>query len=65
MKTFFGLLFKVAQKEKKTLGLVHTSNNLPEWQAVKPTFFAPCQPLLYSFICLQIAALMAQNSSFT
>ena len=26
----------------KTLGLVHTSNNLPEWQAVKPTFFAPC-----------------------
>ena len=27
---------------KKTLGLVHTSNNLPEWQAVKPTFFAPC-----------------------
>ena len=21
---------------------VHTSNNLPEWQAVKPTFFAPC-----------------------
>ena len=27
---------------QKTLGLVHTSNNLPEWQAVKPTFFAPC-----------------------
>ena len=26
----------------KTLGLVHTSNNLPEWQAVKATFFAPC-----------------------
>ena len=25
----------------KTLGLVHTSNNWPEWQAVKPTFFAP------------------------
>ena len=22
----------------KTLGLVHTSNNLPEWQVVKPTF---------------------------
>jgi len=26
----------------KTLGLVHTSSNLPERQAVKPTFFAPC-----------------------
>ena len=25
----------------KTVGLVHTSNNLPDWQAVKPTFFAP------------------------
>ena len=27
----------------KTLGLVHTSNNLPEWQTIKPTFFAPCE----------------------
>ena len=25
----------------KTLGQVDTSNNLPEWQAVKPTLFAP------------------------
>ena len=25
----------------KTLGQVGTSNNLPEWQAVKPTLFAP------------------------
>ena len=25
----------------KTLGQVDTSKNLPEWQAVKPTFFAP------------------------
>ena len=24
---------------EKTLELVQTSNNLPEWQAVKPTFF--------------------------
>ena len=30
-----------------TLGLVHTSNNLPELQVVKPTFFAPCK----SFFC--------------
>ena len=22
----------------KTVGLVHTSNNLPEWQTIKPTF---------------------------
>ena len=35
MKKFFGLV-------KKTLRLVHTSNNLPEWQAIKLTFFAPC-----------------------
>ena len=32
IKNFLGLF---------TLGQVHTSNNLPEWQAVKPTFFAP------------------------
>ena len=31
----------------KILGLVHTSNNLPEWQAVKPTFFAPCALILF------------------
>ena len=32
---FFGLV-------KKTVGLVHTSINLSEWQAVKLTFFASC-----------------------
>ena len=26
-----------------TCGLVHASYSLPEWQAVKLTFFAPCQ----------------------
>ena len=36
VKIFWGLLIK------KTLGLVDTSNNLPEWQAVKLTFFTPC-----------------------
>ena len=25
-----------------TCGLVHASYNLPEWQAAKLTFFAPC-----------------------
>ena len=25
-----------------TCGLVHASYSLPEWQAVKLTFFAPC-----------------------
>ena len=25
-----------------TFGLVHASYTLPEWQAVKLTFFAPC-----------------------
>ena len=29
-------------------GLVHASSNLPEWQAVKLTFFAPCQIKKYS-----------------
>ena len=26
-----------------TCGLVHTSYSLPEWQAAKLTFFAPCR----------------------
>ena len=30
-----------------TCGLVHASYSLPEWQAVKLTFFAPCK-----YICL-------------
>jgi len=34
LKNIFGLV-------KKTLGLVDTSSNLPEWQAVKLTFFEP------------------------
>ena len=28
-----------------TFGLVHASYSLPEWQAVKLTFFAPCSPV--------------------
>ena len=35
MKTFGGLV-------KMMFGLVNVSYNLPEWQAVKMTFFAPC-----------------------
>ena len=31
-----------AHQYKVTLGLVHSSYNMPEWQAVKWTFFAPC-----------------------
>ena len=34
-KFYFGLI-------KLTLGLEHVSCSLPEWQAVKLTFFAPC-----------------------
>ena len=30
-----------------TCGLVHTSYSLPEWQAVKLTFFAPCSASLH------------------
>ena len=36
-----------------TCGLVHASYSLPEWQAVKLTFFAPCEYLDFpSLICL-------------
>ena len=35
IKTFGGLV-------KMMFGLVNVSYNLPEWQAVKMTFFAPC-----------------------
>ena len=34
IKTFFGLV-------EMTFGLVYASFSLPEWQAVKMTFFAP------------------------
>ena len=30
-------------------GLVHASYSLPEWQAVKLTFFAPCAPDVFFF----------------
>ena len=35
VKKFLGLV-------EMTSGLVNASFNLPEWQAVKMTFFAPC-----------------------
>ena len=38
IKTFLGLV-------EMTFGLVHASYRLPEWQAVKLTFFAPCKQL--------------------
>ena len=38
-----------------TCGLVHTRYSLPEWQAVKLTFFAPCKAgLLNEFITFQL-----------
>ena len=38
MKNILGLV-------KKTLELVHTSSNLPEWPAIQLTFFAPCRSM--------------------
>ena len=35
IKTFFGLV-------EMMFGLVNVSFSLPEWQAVKKTFFEPC-----------------------
>ena len=39
-KGFLGLV-------EMTCGLVHASYHLPEWQAVKLTFFAPCSKVLW------------------
>ena len=33
---------KIGGLVKVTLGVVHSSYSLPDWQAVKLTFFAPC-----------------------
>ena len=33
-----------------TCGLVHASYSLPEWQAVKLTFFAPCASMDSKFL---------------
>ena len=41
------LIKKVLELVEMTYRLVHASYGLPEWQAVKLTFFAPC--LLKSF----------------
>ena len=46
-----------------TCGLVHASYNLPEWQAAKLTFFAPC---IYIYICnpwLVMCAKQCQDQS--
>ena len=40
VKTFLGLV-------EMTSGLVNASFSLPEWQAVKIIFFAPCQCALH------------------
>ena len=32
-----------------TCGLVHASYSLPEWQALKLTFFAPCKLYIYNY----------------
>ena len=47
IKTFLGLV-------EMMFGLVNVSFSLPEWQAVKLTFFAPCpvQSTFYDVSCL-------------
>ena len=37
-----------------TFGLVYASLSLPEWQAVKMTFFAPCSLLTDTFVRLAL-----------
>ena len=45
-----------------TSGLVNASFSLPEWQAVKMIFFAPC--LIFHFILSKIVALIGKNPAF-
>ena len=40
------LIKKCSGLVEMTFGLVNASFSLPEWQAVKMTFFAPCPPTL-------------------
>ena len=51
---FFGLV-------EMTFGLVHVSYSLPEWQAVKLTFFAPC---IYFTVYVHIKSLSTKNNHF-
>ena len=44
IKTFLGLV-------EMMFGVVNVSFSLPEWQAVKMTFFAPCT-LIFFIICI-------------
>ena len=39
-----------------TCGLVHASYSLPEWQAIKLNFFAPCQRIRF-FVLLNLNCL--------
>ena len=48
IKRFLGLV-------EMTFGLVNASFSLPEWQAVKLTFFAPCQKVMRSVIVISQA----------
>ena len=47
IKTFLGLV-------EMMFGLVNVSFSLPEWQAVKVTFFAPCNVYVTIYIYLTI-----------
>ena len=46
------LIKKLLGLVKMTSGLVNASFSLPEWQAVKVIFFAPCHLLNYSMFTL-------------
>ena len=41
---------------EKTCGLVGASYSLPEWQAVKLTFFAPCVDLNNAVQVVQVSS---------
>ena len=57
VKKFLGLA-------EMTSGLVNAGFNLPEWQAVKMIFFAPCCIYIQFFLIARILALAFKENSF-
>ena len=59
------LVKKLSGLVKMTSGLVNASFSLPEWQAVKMIFFAPCtiQIDIFNINLLQVAARLIPQCS--
>ena len=60
-----GLARRVVGLVEMTCGLVHGSYSLPEWQAVKWTFFAPWVDFQLNYLSLQLHSISDQSTEFT